>query len=281
MQFFEYVARLEATATPFAILTVIASTDGAPGREAFKMCVTEDCQIFGSIGGGKLEYDATLTAVEMLRTGERTRLKHYILQDEEHGGLGMICGGNVDVLIETFSARHPLVIFGGGHIGTALTEFAARVGFCVTVIDNRPEFATPAAHPLATRTLSLPYEEATQLDFPSGAYFVIVTHQHLGDAACLEGILKRPELSPRYIGVIGSSKKHARVFAELTQTGIPHEALAKVNAPIGLDHGGQSANEIALGIAAEIVARKYGITLADSMHTKKSPFSGEPVPPQK
>jgi len=277
MQFFEYVAHLEATATPFAILTVIASAEGAPGRETFKMCVTEDGKIFGSIGGGKLEYDATQTAIDMLRTGERTRLKHYLLQDEEHGGLGMICGGNVDILIETFSARQTLVIFGGGHIGSALTEFAAKVGFSVTVIDNRSEFATPKAHPLATRTLSLPYEEATQLDFPSGAYFVIVTHQHLGDAACLEGILKRPELNPRYIGVIGSSKKHARVFAELTQKGTPTEALAKVNAPIGIDHGGQSANEIALGIAAEIVARKYGITLADSMHTKKLGGTSSPV----
>lgn len=278
MHFFETLAHLEATSTPFAIVTIVEASDNAPGRTAFKMCVTEDGRIVGSIGGGALEYGAKNTALEMLRTGERTRLMTYHLTDAEQGGIGMACGGTVQVFIETIAPRQKLYIFGGGHIGSALTRYAADVGFDVTVIDDRPEFADKAVHPVATAVHCCSYEDAVKLDFAPHAFYVIVTHQHSGDGTCLEGLLKRPELDARYIGLIGSAKKLNRVFHQMISDGYSREALENVHAPIGIDHGGQNANEIALAIAAEIVAVKYGKSLADAMSAKKHPLKHLPTP---
>lgn len=275
MHFFETLAHLEATSTPFAIVTVVEASASAPGRTAFKMCVTEDGNIVGSIGGGALEYGAKNTALEMLRTGERTRLVTYHLTDAEQGGIGMACGGTVQVLIETIAPRQKLYIFGGGHIGSALTRYASDVGFDVTVIDDRPDFASKEAHPAASAVHCCTYEEAVKLDFASQAFFVIVTHQHIGDSACIEGLLKRPELNPKYIGLIGSAKKLSRAFHQMIENGYSRQALEAVHAPIGIDHGGQNANEIALAIATEIVAVKYGKTLNDAMSAKKHPLFWE------
>lgn len=272
MNFYEYLAQLETTATPFALVTIIEASQNSPGRTAFKMCVTEDGKVVGSVGGGSLEYGARNTALEMLRSGERTRVVTYHLTDKESGGIGMACGGDAKVLIETIMPHEKLFIFGGGHIGSALTRYASDVGFDVTVIDNRPEFSSAEAHPMAVKTITSPYEDLAQLDFPQNAFFVIVTHQHIGDAACLEGLLKRPELNAKYIGLIGSSKKLARVFKDMIENGYSREALQKVHAPIGINHGGQSANEIALAIIVEIIAARYGKELADSMSATRHPL---------
>ena len=278
MHFFETLAHLEATSTPFALVTIVEASANAPGRTSFKMCVTEDGHIIGSIGGGALEYGAKNTALEMMRTGERTRLETYELTDKDQGGIGMACGGSVQVFIETIAPRKKLYIFGGGHIGSALTRYASDVGFDVTVIDDRPDFASKTAHPQAADVKCCAYEDAVQLEFAHNAFFVIVTHQHIGDGTCLQGLLKRPEITPQYIGLIGSAKKLNRVFLKMIEDGYDAEALARVHAPIGIDHGGQNANEIALAIATEIVAVKYGKHLQDAMSAKKHPLKNISIP---
>ena len=272
MNFYEHLANLEAECRPFALVTIVHASDGSPGRTAFKMCVTEDKKIVGSIGGGSLEFLAMNTALEMLRTVERTRLETYQLTDTENGGIGMACGGDAQVFIEVIAPRKKLFIFGGGHIGTALTRYASDVGFDVTVIDDRPEFSSPQMHPMAAATRTCSYENATKLDFPQNAYFVIVTHQHIGDGICLQGLLKRPEITPKYIGLIGSAKKLARVFNQMIDDGYSRDDLERVHAPIGIDHGGQSATEIAISIAAELIAVSNGKELADAMSAKKHPL---------
>lgn len=273
MLFYEYLASLEAKSEPFAVVTVIHASENSPGRTAFKMCVTQDGQIVGSVGGGALEYGAKNEALEMLRTGERTRVVKYFLKDKEDGGNGMACGGEAQLLIETVMPRPHLYIFGGGHIGSALTRYASDVGFDVTVLDNRAEFSSPEAHPQAHDCVTLgAYEDVGQMSFVGQAYFVIVTHQHIGDGAVLKGLLKHGDLDARYIGLIGSSKKLGRVFSEMVGEGYSVDALKFVHAPIGVDHGGQSATEIAIAIAAELIAARNGHELADSCASKKHPL---------
>ena len=273
MLFYEYLASLEAKSEPFAIVTVINASENSPGRTAFKMCVTLDGQIMGSVGGGALEYGAKNEALEMLRTGERTRVVKYFLKDKEEGGNGMACGGEAQLLIETITPRPHLYIFGGGHIGSALTRYASDCGFDVTVIDDRAEFASREAHPQASACQLIgSYDEVESLSFAKQAFFVIVTHQHIGDGATLKGLLKHQDLDAKYIGLIGSAKKLARVFHDMMDEGISEEALRFVHAPIGINHGGQSANEIAIAIAAEIIAAHYDRELADSCAAKKHPL---------
>lgn len=271
MQFYEYLANLEAECKAFAVATIVSASESSPGRQSFKMCVTEDGKVFGSIGGGSLEYLARNTALEMMRTGERTRLETYQLTNTPEG-IGMACGGEAQVFIEVIMPREKLFIFGGGHIGSALTRYAADVGFDVTVIDDRKDYSTRAVHPAAAAALTSSYQDISKIDFPKHAYFVIVTHQHSGDEICLKNLLNRPELTPKYIGLIGSSKKLSTVFKRMLDEGFSKEQLEFVHAPIGIDHGGQSANEIAVSIAAEIISVRYGKTLADGMSKKKHPL---------
>jgi xanthine dehydrogenase accessory factor len=110
-------------------------------------------------------------------------------------------------------------------------------------------------------------ELARTLDVPAGAYLVIVTHQHTGDEAVLRELLRR-DLAPRYVGLVGSRTKLVDLYRRLLADGIPRDRLAAVHAPIGVDLGGQRAEEIALAIAAELVAARYGKTLADSLRDR-------------
>lgn len=269
MSIFQKIAELESHGTPFAIVTIIRATENSPGRTAFKMVVTQD-ESWGSVGGGKMEYKTQQLAREAIARRIPTQTVSLDLTDESQGGIGMACGGHAEFLIETFSPAPQLFIFGGGHIGSALTQIMANCGFNVTVIDNRPDYANFDRHPSATETMQVAnYADVKLLDFPQNAWFVIVTHGHLGDEDCLLGLVNKTDLNAKYIGLIGSAKKLARVFANAVQNGTPREDLERVHAPIGLDLGGQSAYEIAVAIAAEILAIRYERDTSNSMKYKK------------
>ena len=207
-------------------------------------------------------------ARDMIRNGERMRILNEDFNDKDGNG----CGGKADILIETVIPRNALVIFGGGHIGTALARYASDIGFDVTIIDDRPEFATLEGHPGAIAAFCASYEEIPTLDLPQNAFFVIVTHQHTGDRTCLESVLRRPELTPKYVGCIGSAVKLKHIFELMIEAGVPRDALEKVHAPIGVDNGGITAAEIAISIACQLTAVAHGKTLLDAMSAKRHPL---------
>ena len=267
MNFYTKLAELETANKPFAVVTILNASINSPGRTSFKMCVTMD-DSFGSIGGGGVEYKMQRIARDMIRNGEKMRTLHEDFNDRDGNG----CGGDAEILIETVIPRPALVIFGGGHIGTALTRYADDIGFSVTIIDDRPDYAKMDDHPGASHAICSSYDALDSVDFPSDAFFVIVTHQHTGDRACLEAVLRRPEISPRYVGCIGSSKKLKFVFEQMMENGISRELLEKVHAPIGIDNGGVTACEIAISIAAQLTAVAHSRELADAMSAKKHPL---------
>ena len=270
MSIFKKIAELEAQGEAFAIVTITNATESSPGRTAFKMVVTAT-ESWGSVGGGKMEFRAQKHAREAIARKIPTQTMSLDLTDEDKGGIGMACGGHADILIETFQPAPQLFIFGGGHIGTALTSLMSKCGFEVTVIDNRADYASRERHPSAAKTMCVDaYNDVRQMMFPKNAWFVIVTHGHIGDEDCLLGLLSHEALEAAYIGLIGSSKKLARVFTDILDRGVAtREALQSVNAPIGLDLGGQSADEIAVAIAAEIIATRYDRDRSNAMRYKK------------
>ena len=143
-------------------------------------------------------------------------------------------------------------LFGGGHIALALSPILKSVGFRVCVMDDRPEFADPARFPDAERAVCASFSElSARLDIPEDAYAVVVTSGHLHDFEVLEQLLRR-DLA--YVGVIGSRKKTAAVNEKLRAAGIDEERLARVHAPIGLAIGAVTPQEIAVSIAAEMIA---------------------------
>jgi len=170
------------------------------------------------------------------------------------GELGMICGGDTEIFIEPITAAPSLFVFGGGHIAVPLVKMASLAGFKITVIDERPDFASAARFPDAAGVVASDIPSAyARLNVDNGSYIVIVTHGHKGDEAALEGALKTPA---RYIGMIGSKEKNKAVFSHLLAKGFTQDNLARARAPIGMRIKAQTPEEIAVSILAEMIAVK-------------------------
>jgi xanthine dehydrogenase accessory factor len=264
---YQYVAKLEQEGREFAVCTVIDAQGSSPGRTSFKMIVLPDGTQHGTVGGGKLELTVLGAARDAIAEG-KSRVVTFDLSQNGKDSLGMLCGGQVTLYIEYVGSRPLLYIYGAGHVGRFLATFASLVGFEVTVLDDRPEFATPARLPDAHHFLTGEFVELVQTTAygPQG-YHVILTDRHVSDERVLQALLER-KVDNRYIGMIGSRSKTLEVFRRLVAAGVGREDLARVYAPVGIDHGGQTAEEIALAICAELVAVRHDHTLADSMKNR-------------
>jgi xanthine dehydrogenase accessory factor len=150
--------------------------------------------------------------------------------------------------------RCRLLIAGGGHVGMAVASLAARVDFDVWVYDDRQDMVTEARFPAAVRRLSGPLEETLpSIEIDANTYCLIVTRGHHHDEQVLFHWAAR---GARYVGMIGSRRKIRMIFDDLRQEGISTEALAAVHAPVGIDIGSQTVDEIAISIVAELIAHR-------------------------
>lgn len=170
-------------------------------------------------------------------------------------GVGMQ-GGDLDIFFDVVARPAQLVIVGAGHIAVPLARLAAMLEFQVTVLDDRPEFATRERFPDATSVVVGRYGETlSALELGRESYVVLVTRGHVHDQACLEVMLRR---SAPYVGMIGSRSRVRTVMRHLADEGYPLDDLQAIHAPIGLDLGARTPAEIALSIMAEIVSVRRG-----------------------
>ncbi len=212
------------------------------------MLVKTDGSIIGTIGGGSLEHQVCRQALDAIKNSKPRQIRFRLKEGEEPG---MICGGDVDIFIEPIPSSPTLYIFGGGHISLPLAKIGKLLGFKVAIIDDRAEFANPQRFPEAELVLAEDFEKAfSQLKMDKSSYIAIVTRGHKYDEQALEWAVGT---KARYIGMIGSSTKNKTVFSHLLARGISQEQLDKVHAPIGLEIGARTPEEIALSIMAEIV----------------------------
>ena len=240
---------------PAALVTIVATTGSTPQRVGAKMLVFADGRLVGTIGGGCYENDAFWKAREAI-TARKPQLVHYELSDDFAQETGLVCGGQMDVYIEPIEPSPELYVIGAGHVGTELATLAHAVGFEVHVVDDREKFASRERFPdvAAVVTEDIPTWIARK-DFPPHAYVVIVTRGHTNDLEALRALAPR---DLRYLGLIGSRAKVARIYEALQQDGVPGECLKRVHAPIGLDIGAVTPQEIAVSILAELIAVKHG-----------------------
>ncbi len=247
-----------------ALITIVSSNGSTPQRVGAKMLVFADGRTVGTIGGGCYENDALLKAREALRTRKAIRAK-YDLNDDFAEETGLVCGGQMEVFIEPLEAPPALYVFGAGHVGYYVARLASEAGFEVHVVDDRAAFANRERFPAAADVVvdDIPtWLAATTL--PTSAYAVIVTRGHRHDLDALQALASRPL---RYLGLIGSRAKVARIYDQLLAQGsITLEHLSHVHAPIGLDIGAVTPQEIAVSIVAELVAVRRGraTALADA-----------------
>ena len=221
------------------------------------MLVYADGRTIGTIGGGCYENDAFWKARDALATG-RSALLHYELNDDFAQENGLVCGGQMDVHIDPLTPTPQLYVIGAGHVGLHLARAAEDAGFRVHVVDDREKFANrerfPGAHEIIVSPLA---EWLHTADIPSSAFVAVLTRGHQHD---LEGMRALAARDLRYLGLIGSRAKVARIFDALAAEGMPGECLARVRAPIGLDIGAVTPAEIAISILAEMIAVRRGIT---------------------
>jgi xanthine dehydrogenase accessory factor len=238
-----------------ALVTIIRTEGSTPQRVGAKMLVFADGRMVGTIGGGCYENDAFWKARRSLET-RKPPIARYELADDIAEESGLICGGQMDVYIEPIEAAPHLYLIGAGHVAFHLAQAADPVGFKVHVLDDREKFSNAERFPDAEEVIvdSIPswLENTT---FPANSYLVILTRGHRHDLDALRALSQR---DLRYLGLIGSRAKVARLFEALGEESIPLETLRKIHAPVGLDIGAITPQEIAVSILAELVAVKYG-----------------------
>jgi len=219
------------------------------------MLVWADGRTVGTIGGGCYENDAFWKAREALSSG-RPQLLHYELNDDFAQENGLICGGRMDVHIDPLTPSPRLFIIGAGHVGHQLARMAVDVGFRIHVVDDREKFANAERFPGAEITVEPIPEWLHRADIPPAAYVVVVTRGHTHDLDAMRALAAR---DLKYLGLIGSRAKVARIYDALLEEGLPSECLRRVHAPIGLDIGAVTPAEIAVSILAELIAISRGI----------------------
>ena len=225
------------------------------------MLVFADGRTIGTIGGGCYEHDAFWKAREAITTG-RPLLVHYDLNDDFAQDNGLICGGQMDVHIDPLNPAPRLYVIGAGHVGWHLARAASAADFRVHVVDDREKFASQERFPEATEIVVTPVVEwAASTDLTADAYVVIVTRGHQGDLDCLRALAPRPL---RYLGLIGSRAKVARIYEALLAEGIEPAALERVHAPIGLNIGAITPAEIAVSILAQLIAIRRGVDVSSA-----------------
>ncbi len=240
------------------VVTVVGRQGSAPATPGQKLVRTDDGICAGTVGGGALEravLGATTKALETAREGEGTPVaQHFALGGE----LGMCCGGGVDVLIEAMSPARAVGIVGAGHIATALAPILVAAGFTVTVVDERESWTDPSRMSDArVQVLSGTYT-LLGAHVPRNGALLVMSHDHQMDQDALAWALRE---SYALVGGVGSRAKVAKLRARLHARDVSPTDLARVRMPLGLALGARSPGEIAVAIAAELVAWRHGLTL--------------------
>jgi xanthine dehydrogenase accessory factor len=236
-------------------VTIVRVNGSTPQRVGAKMLVYADGRTVGTIGGGCYENDAAGRAREAIAAGT-PRLVKYDLNDDFVEESGLICGGQMEVYIDPIAPSPILYIVGAGHVGYHLARMAADAGFRIHVVDDREKFANrdrfPSADAIAVEDIGAWLHRA---ELPASACAVVVTRGHTHDFEAVRALAAR---DLRYLGLIGSRAKVARIFDALLAEGMPAECLDRVHAPIGLDIGAITPAEIAVSILAELIAVRHG-----------------------
>jgi xanthine dehydrogenase accessory factor len=238
-----------------ALVTIVSSTGSTPQRVGAKMLVYADGRTVGTIGGGCYENEAFWKAREAIKSRKPIKLK-FDLNDDFAQETGLVCGGQMEVFVEPVEPSPELYVFGAGHVGYFVAKMAYEVGFHVHVIDDREKFANAERFGEGIDVIvdNIPtWLENSQLAPTS--YVVVVTRGHTHDLDAMRVLAAR---SLRYRGLIGSKAKVKRIFDALVEEGVAAKSLEGIHAPIGLDIGAITPQEIAVSIVAELIAVKHG-----------------------
>jgi xanthine dehydrogenase accessory factor len=236
-------AALDARAGGRAAAVVSRCDEGGDGRRLL-VYAPDDCR--GTLGDPVLDAAGRALGAELLgRDGDAA---------------GTVEAGDATLYGEAHRRPATLFVVGAGHIALPLARIGALVGFRVVVLDDREDFATGERFPEAAEVVRLDFEEPFgDVTVTAADFVVLVTRAHRYDFDCLVRLVEAPE-QPRYIGMVGSRRRVRAAFRALLEAGVPRDRLEGVHAPIGLDIGAETPEEIAVSIVAELVTIRRGGT---------------------
>ena len=251
MDIYEQIVELRRQGRRGAVATIVNVRGSIPSFRTAKMLVRDDGSIVGTIGGGCVEADVWQAAREVMESEKPRTLKFDLNQDPKYD-TGLVCGGMLEVFVEPILPPALLYVFGAGHVAFNLCQTAANAGFEVIVTDDRSSYATTERFPSAREIHALDFEDAMgKLDPNESSYIVIVTRGHRDDMRILRWAV---QTRARYVGMIGSKRKVIEIFKTLQKEGVPAQLFDRVHAPVGLDIGAVTPEEIAVAITAELIA---------------------------
>ena len=225
---------------PVALATVVNVPDGASNLGA-KLLLRIDRSVSGSLGDPALDSPAIEAARRVAEVGNTESLT---------------TADGTEVFVEGFTTPPTLVMVGGGHVGKTTADLARTLGYRVYVVDDRSEFANAERFPYAENIVVAPYDRwADELTLNVNTFIVVATRGHRFDDLALETAL---ETRARYIGLLGSRRKTLMIYQRLTAGGVPVERLKQVRAPVGLDIGALTPEELAVSIMSEIIMVRRG-----------------------
>jgi xanthine dehydrogenase accessory factor len=274
MDIFEELVRLRNLGQKCALATIVEVRGSIPSYESAKLLVREDGSIVGTVGGGCVEADVWNAAREVIQTEKPKHLTFNLGQDAAYDN-GLICGGQLEVFVEPILPVPRVFIFGAGHISQSLSKVATLAGFASVVVDDRETFANRERFPEAVDVHAAEYEDVfARLGINETSYLIIVTRGHRDDMRVLELAVATPA---RYIAMIGSKRKVLNVIKELEKRDIPRAAFERIHAPMGLDIGAISPEEIAISVTAEMIAVRRNAA-SNWRSLSMSVFAGEAQP---
>lgn len=250
---FEEIVRLRRQGQKCALATIVQVNGSIPSYESAKLLVREDGSMLGTIGGGCVEAEVWNAAREVIATEKPKHMTFSLGQDAAYDE-GLICGGQLNVFIEAVVPQPRAIIFGAGHVSKSLAKVSQLAGFAVTVVDDREQFANRERFPEAEEIHADEYESVfPQLDVTPNSYLIIVTRGHRDDMRVLRWAITT---EARYIAMIGSKRKTISIIREFEKEGVPRELFERIHAPMGLEIGAVTPEEIAISVAAEMIATR-------------------------
>jgi xanthine dehydrogenase accessory factor len=247
--FYSQAAELASANKPFAVATVVRVEGSSSARRGSKAIIDSQGKLVtGWVGGGCAESAVKSEALKCMAT-ERPQLITLDMSDEELG-VGMPCGGKMEVFVEPVLPKPELLIVGHGRIAEMLAKLGSLLGFTISVNDPG---ADHEAFPNASRLVT---EDFDLTETPIGPKtFVVIVTQHKRDHLWLQKAL---EGNAPYIALVASRYRAKLVLDYLAVTGLPADKISSVRAPAGLDLGAATPAEIALSIISEMVALRRG-----------------------
>lgn len=232
-----------------ALATVVRASGSTPQQPSARLVLLPNGAKVGTVGGGAVEQAVLEALASCIRSGKPELVVYDLGRD-----LGMCCGGRMEVFVEPIEAEQRLILFGAGHVAKPTAALARQLGFSVMVVDDREDLNTEQRFPGCARIQAEPAEAAALLDPRAEDWLLVITHDHRLDEEALDTYARLPH---RYLGMIGSRRKVFRILQRIAQRrGLP--ALERVYAPVGLDIGAVTPEEIAVSIVGELVALRHG-----------------------